>query len=916
MKHLLLINLFILSIISIELNAQNVGLGTNTPDNSAKLDINASTKGVLIPRVALTMSTSASPITTPQNSLLVYNTATVADVFPGYYYWSTSSSSWVRMIDSPSWHLTGNSGVTGSHFIGSINAADLIFKTTNTTRATISSLGNFGIGDASPNSLLTVGNGDLFQVDSSGRAKSINGTGALPSFSFVNDNDNGMYLSNTNELSFSTAGAQRAVINSTGLLGLKTNLPNTTLDVNGDFSFREGLAPIFINGANNNIAGIGTSNIKISGPTAAFSITGFTGGQNGKILIITNTTTQTMTITNEGVTSLATNRINNPNMTNLVLEGVYSSVILQYNSSINRWIVTSYTDGLITDHDFYEVGTTASPTAITNNKFTQGNLAIGFTDPLGHALLLGGTTNTSLKIGQTGGLNNVESGRIIFDEGANTYSPGTFCGMEIHHDGALNKLYINGGCTTPLNLATFERTGDIGIATLDPSEQLEIGGTDSKLFLNSLNSNMLTYNINGVAAPTVSTRSIGTKILLYPQIGANATDYAIGIAGGSLWMSIPDVTSGYSFRWYTAASEAMRFTGTGRLGIGTTNPTATRLMAYDPSNTTARVAIFRNGTADGTEVQVGSVEYLHDYASTTDFNDGANSVGLSINYNASATYDLQLANNSAAKPGSNSWTIASDARLKEDIQPFKDGLATLRKINPIYYKYNGKAHTPKDEYYIGILAQEMKEVAPYTIGTFETLPNESDKTNIETYYSYNSHSIDYVTINAIKELDEKQTKVEMVYKNISDFGITQLNTLETYIPYSSVFQTNLNESITPVVTATPINSMITVSIISQDAHGFTVRKSENTPIQINWIAMAKVKDHLFETNTNYSEEERAQMLDKVKAGNNSIRKKIDYENEQLIKFKAEQDAATEAEKLNSTGNSNITKIVKPKEDDQ
>ena len=121
----------------------------------------------------------------------------------------------------------------------------------------------------------------------------------------------------------------------------------------------------------------------------------------------------------------------------------------------------------------------------------------------------------------------------------------------------------------------------------------------------------------------------------------------------------------------------------------------------------------------------------------------------------------------------------------------------------------------------------------------------------------------------------------MVYKNISDFGITQLNTLETYIPYSSVFQTNLNESITPVVTATPINSMITVSIISQDAHGFTVRKSENTPIQINWIAMAKVKDHLFETNTNYSEEERAQMLDKVKAGNNSIRKKIDYENGKL-----------------------------------
>ena len=916
MKHILLIHLFILSIISIELQAQNVGVGTNTPDNSAKLDINASSKGVLIPRVALTISTSASPITTPQNSLLVYNTATVTDVFPGYYYWSASSSSWVRLIDSPAWHLNGNTGVTGSHFVGSINAADLKFKTTNTTRATISSLGNFGIGDITPNSLLTVGNGDLFQVDSSGRAKSINGTASLPSFSFVNDNDNGMYLSSANELSFSTAGFQRAVINSTGLLGLKTNLPNTTLDVNGDFSFREGLAPIFINGANNNIAGIGTSNIKISGPTAAFSITGFTGGQNGKILVITNTTTQTMTIANEGVTSLATNRINNPNFTNLVLEGIYSSVVLQYNSSINRWIVTSYTDGLITDHDFYEVGTTASPTAITNNKFTQGDLAIGYTDPLGHALLLGGTTNTSFKIGQTGGLNNIESGRIIFDEAANTYSPGTFCGMEIHHDGASNKLHINGGCIVPINIATFERTGDIGIATTDPTEQLEIGGTDSKLYFNSLNSNMITYNTNGVAVPTLTSRSLGTKILLYPQVTATTSDYAIGIGPGNLWMSIPDVTSAYSVRWYTAATEAMRFTGTGRLGIGTTNPTATRLMAFDPSVGTARVAIFKNATADGKEVQVGSVEYLHDYSSTTDFNDGANSVGLSINYNASATFDLQLANNSAAKPGSNAWTIASDARLKEDIQPFKDGLTTLRKINPIYYKYNGKAHTPKDEYYIGIVAQEMKEIAPYTIGTFETLPNESDKTNIETYYSYNSHALDYVTINAIKELDEKQTKVETVYKNISDFGITQLNTLETYIPYSSIFQNNLDESVIPVVTATPINSMITVTIISQDAHGFTVRKSEDAAIQINWIAMAKVKDHLFETNTNYTKEERNLMLEKVKAPNNSLRKKIDYENEQLKKFKAEQEAAEQLDKKNDTTTNTTTTKVIQKDDDQ
>ena len=37
------------------INAQNnVGIGTNTPDASAKLDITATDRGMLIPRVSLT----------------------------------------------------------------------------------------------------------------------------------------------------------------------------------------------------------------------------------------------------------------------------------------------------------------------------------------------------------------------------------------------------------------------------------------------------------------------------------------------------------------------------------------------------------------------------------------------------------------------------------------------------------------------------------------------------------------------------------------------------------------------------------------------------------------------------------------------------------------------------------------------
>lgn len=65
-----------------------VGIGTKTPSSSTILDIYASNKGVLFPRVALQGKNDVTTITNGnQQGLLVYNTNTVADVTPGFYYW-------------------------------------------------------------------------------------------------------------------------------------------------------------------------------------------------------------------------------------------------------------------------------------------------------------------------------------------------------------------------------------------------------------------------------------------------------------------------------------------------------------------------------------------------------------------------------------------------------------------------------------------------------------------------------------------------------------------------------------------------------------------------------------------------------------------------------------------------------------
>jgi hypothetical protein len=90
-----------------QIYAQNVGINSDgsSPNASAMLDIKSADKGLLIPRVALTSTSSASPITSPATSLLIYNTATAGDVTPGYYYWN--GSAWVRFA-------TGSSVINGS----------------------------------------------------------------------------------------------------------------------------------------------------------------------------------------------------------------------------------------------------------------------------------------------------------------------------------------------------------------------------------------------------------------------------------------------------------------------------------------------------------------------------------------------------------------------------------------------------------------------------------------------------------------------------------------------------------------------------------------------------------------------------------------------------------------------------------
>jgi hypothetical protein len=75
-----------------------VGIGTTTPDTDAALDIFTTDQGVLFPRIALTSTVDAAPLSAYVAGMKVYNTATAGtspnNVVPGMYY--SDGTQWVK----------------------------------------------------------------------------------------------------------------------------------------------------------------------------------------------------------------------------------------------------------------------------------------------------------------------------------------------------------------------------------------------------------------------------------------------------------------------------------------------------------------------------------------------------------------------------------------------------------------------------------------------------------------------------------------------------------------------------------------------------------------------------------------------------------------------------------------------------
>jgi Chaperone of endosialidase/LytTr DNA-binding domain/Head domain of trimeric autotransporter adhesin len=116
---------------------------------------------------------------------------------------------------------------------------------------------------------------------------------------------------------------------------------------------------------------------------------------------------------------------------------------------------------------------------------------------------------------------------------------------------------------------------------------------------------------------------------------------------------------------------------------------------------------------------------------------------------------------SAFKPGGGSWTATSDVRLKQNVKPYSDGLQQLLRIKPVQFQYNQLSGYDTKKQHIGVLAQELNEVAPYMVSTFTK--NNTDYLNVD------NTAMTYMLINAVKEqqkqIEELKVLVNQLLKN-------------------------------------------------------------------------------------------------------------------------------------------------------
>lgn len=294
----------------------------------------------------------------------------------------------------------------------------------------------------------------------------------------------------------------------------------------------------------------------------------------------------------------------------------------------------------------------------------------------------------------------------------------------------------------PANSLTVDGNGDVGIGTDNAVLELHVSDGDSPgLRLEQNGTSGFANQIWDIAGNETNffIRDVSNSSQLPFKIRPGADNNALVIDNdNNIGLGILDATQ----KLHIASGNI--FVASGKIGVNVA-PTV-------PLDVVGNMKVLGASflTGDLTQIMTTGATFFSSTYATVLRLDAANArVGIGT---ATPGHQLELSTDDAYKPSGGSWLGASDRRLKKDINEFTDGLDVLMKIRPVSYRYNGKLGLPTEEEHIGVIAQEIQTIAPYTI---KPLNLQSEEAKGMDYLGYDGTSLTYVLVNAVQEQQEQ-----------------------------------------------------------------------------------------------------------------------------------------------------------------